>query len=276
MTGDFPMAGFMRRLNKFLERFPHTALVEVTDVKGSTPRDPGAWMLVAPDATLGTIGGGQLEFLAINKARELIKSNVSHGAMDIPLGPEIGQCCGGRVAIDIRMADEKERTALRKRLDDEISRRKHVYLFGAGHVGKALAASLSHLPLRVFLVDNRVEAMEDLPEDVDTILTAIPEAAVRDAPPHSAFVILTHDHALDFLITKEALARSDAAYVGMIGSKTKKATFRSWLLKEGGRQDDFDRLISPIGGHNVRDKRPEVIAALTTAEIARAMFHEAG
>lgn len=270
------MNSFMRKLNHFLQRFAKAVIVEVTDVKGSTPRETGAWMLVSPKSTLGTIGGGQLEFLAIGKARELIEHNVAHGVMDIPLGPEIGQCCGGRVGIDIRMADDKERIGLRARMADEIRRRRHIYLFGAGHVGKALAASLSLLPFRVFVVDTRTEELEQLALDVETIVTPLPETAVRDAPPHSAFVVLTHDHALDFLIAEQALARSDAAYVGMIGSKTKKATFHSWFIKQGGTERDFERLVSPIGGDYIRDKRPEVIAALTTAEITRAMLYLAG
>ena len=94
---------------------------------------------------------------------------------------------------------------------------------------------------------------------------------VRSAPAGTAFVVLTHDHALDFLIVAEALKRKDAAYVGMIGSKTKKATFRSWYLKSaGGNEADFSRLVSPIGGDGVKDKRPAVIAALAAAEIMTA------
>ena len=95
----------------------------------------------------------------------------------------------------------------------------------------------------------------------------MPEAVVRDAPAGSAFVVLTHDHALDFLITAEALARNDASYVGMIGSKTKRATFRNWLTREVGRPDIFERLVCPVGGTAVKDKRPTVIAALAAAEI---------
>jgi xanthine dehydrogenase accessory factor len=99
---------------------------------------------------------------------------------------------------------------------------------------------------------------------------------VRAAPAGSAFAILTHDHALDFLIVAEALKRRDAAYVGMIGSKTKKATFRSWFLKvANGTEEEFSHLVSPIGGEAVRDKRPAVIAALAAAEIMSALtLHE--
>ena len=93
---------------------------------------------------------------------------------------------------------------------------------------------------------------------------------MRAAPAGSAFIVLTHDHALDFLSVAEALKRDDAAYVGMIGSKTKKATFRSWYLREaGGGEEAFARLVCPIGGADVKDKRPAVIAALAAAEVMR-------
>lgn len=266
------MDAMTRKLAEFFERFPRAALVEITEVKGSTPRESGAWMLVSPVATLGTIGGGQLEFLAIDKARELIARNVAHGTMTIPLGPEIGQCCGGRVALDIRIVGDREREALADRIKTEVEKRPRVYLFGAGHVGKALAAALSALPFRVILVDTREDMLAGIAPGVETILTAMPEAIVRDAPPASAFAILTHDHALDFLIAAEALRRKDAAYVGMIGSETKKATFRGWFTRQGGSEAEFAQLVSPIGGEDIRDKRPEVIAALTAAEITRALL----
>ena len=111
-----------------------------------------------------------------------------------------------------------------------------------------------------------------MPADVETRLTPMPEEMVREAPAGTAFVMLTHDHALDFLIVAEALKRPDTAYVGMIGSKTKKATFRSWFLKTaGGNEAEFARLVSPIGGDTVKDKRPAVIAALAAAEIMTAL-----
>jgi xanthine dehydrogenase accessory factor len=111
-----------------------------------------------------------------------------------------------------------------------------------------------------------------MPDEVEARLTPVPEEAVREAPPGSAYVVLTHDHSLDFLIVAEALRRTDAAYVGMIGSKTKRATFRSWYLREaGGSEADLARLVCPIGGDRVPDKRPAVIAALAAAEIIAAL-----
>ncbi len=127
--------------------------------------------------------------------------------------------------------------------------------------------------MRVILVDTReAELMAVDAPGVETCLAAMPEQVVRSAPPGSAFIVLTHDHALDFLIVTEALQRGDAVYVGMIGSKTKKATFKNWLKREIGRDDLFDNLICPVGGSVVKDKRPEVIAALAAAEVLTAVL----
>src|SRR5690606_25326716 len=124
-----------------------------------------------------------------------------------------------------------------------------VYLFGAGHVGHALAAALALLPVHTTVVETRPEALEGMPEGVHALASAMPETLVHDAPKGSAFLVLTHDHALDFLIVSEALKRGDAAYVGMIGSKTKKATFNSWFVREAeGDASLLPQLVCPIGG----------------------------
>ncbi len=260
------------RLKAFLGALPDCALAEVREAQGSTPREACAWMLVSPDAIFGTIGGGQLEFMVIDKAREMMRARVASSILDVPLGPEIGQCCGGRVKIDIALVDDELRVAISQRVACEDASRPHVYLFGGGHVGHALASALSLLPVRAIVVETRADALEGFPVDIETRLTAVPEEMVRSAPAGSAYVVLTHDHALDFLIVAEALKRVDAAYVGMIGSQTKKATLRSWFLKTaGGDASDFARLISPIGGNAVADKRPAVIAALAAAEIMSAL-----
>ncbi|CAN7643098.1 xanthine dehydrogenase accessory protein XdhC [Phyllobacterium sp. LjRoot231] len=255
-------------IRDFLNRRNQVVLVEVKTADGSTPREAGAWMLVAADRIFGTIGGGQLEFMAIDHARRALNNGAHTEEMTVPLGPEIGQCCGGRVALGFKRVDRGVAMTLIEKVDLEIAQRPHVYVFGAGHVGDALAMALSLVPLRIILVDTRENELSatQVP-GIETCLTAMPEAVVRDAPAGSAFVILTHDHALDFLITAEALARTDASYVGMIGSKTKRATFRNWLTREVGRPEIFDRLVCPVGGTAVKDKRPTVIAALAAAEI---------
>jgi len=264
-------------IRDFLNRRKHVVLVEVKSADGSTPREAGAWMLVAADRIFGTIGGGQLEYMAIDNARRSLKRGTTPEALTIPLGPEIGQCCGGRVKLEFTPVDRGAAMALIERVDREIALRPHVYIFGAGHVGDALAMVLSLVPLRVILVDTReAELSASQVPGVETCLTAMPEAVVRDAPEGSAFVILTHEHALDFLIAAEALGRSDASYVGMIGSKTKRATFRNWLTREVGRPEIFDRLVCPVGGTAGRDKRPTVIAALAAAEVMTSALNYRG
>jgi len=325
-------------LKDFLGRAGRVALVEVAATKGSTPREAGAFMLVSASAILGTIGGGQLEYMAIDKARQMLGSSPSRqvvgqlsmaitptpsplrgatsppsggrgkepdlassypssppsfggevvgkadrsggrahsqevcATLDIPLGPEIGQCCGGRVEVLIRLVNAALEAELIRKAEAEEAHLPHVYVFGGGHVGQALASSLALLPVHAIVVETRAEALEGMPGTVETKLTPMPEVMVRDAPAGSAFAILTHDHALDFLIVAEALKRDDAAYVGMIGSKTKKATFRNWFLKSAdGSEAQFARLVSPIGGDAVKDKRPPVIAALAAAEIMTAL-----
>ena len=259
-------------IRAFLNRRHDSVLVEVADVKGSAPRDAGAWMLVARDMIFRTIGGGQLEYMAIDRARKILAGG-RDSPMDVPLGPEIGQCCGGRVALNFRRVNRGLADELVSKVDAEIATRPHVYVFGAGHVGDALADALSLTPVRVVLVDTReAELMAVDAPGVETCLAAMPEQVVRSAPPSSAFIILTHDHALDFLIAAEALQRRDAVYVGMIGSKTKKATFKNWLNREFGSDELFEELICPVGGAVVKDKRPEVIAALAAAEVLTAVL----
>lgn len=262
-----------QELTEFLGTAGVVALVKVDSAKGSTPREAGTWMLVSRDSIFGSIGGGQLEYMAMDKARSMLSDGQEKTArLDIPLGPDIGQCCGGRVELTVCRVDETIRAELVSESEREQAAIPNVYVFGGGHVGHALAAALSLLPVKTLVIETRADELHGLPEGVATLLTPMPEEAVRAAPAGSAFLVLTHDHALDFLIVAEALKRGDATYVGMIGSKTKKATFKSWYLKTaGGTERAFARLVSPIGGDAVRDKRPAVIAALAAAEVMAAL-----
>src|SRR5690606_5595970 len=129
----------------------------------------------------------------------------ARGEMDVPLGPAIGQCCGGRVEVALERVGPELAGALAQRAGGEESRRPAVLVFGAGHVGHALAQVLSLLPVRASVIDTRPEALAGLPEGVEAKATPVPEAMVRSAPEGAAYAILTHDHALDFLIAYEAL-----------------------------------------------------------------------
>jgi xanthine dehydrogenase accessory factor len=258
-------------LTTFLTQNPASILIEITGTQGSTPREAGTFMLVTAEHIWGTIGGGQFEFLAIANARDMLQGAGTE-FMDIPLGPEIGQCCGGRTQLRCRSATPEVIDDLKRRIEDETHDWPEVHIFGAGHVGRALAAALRPLPLLTTVIETRRQELDELPPGMTTRLVAMPEALVADVRSGSVLVILTHDHALDFLIAREALARDDLAYVGMIGSATKRATFSHWLVRDtGGEQAWMDRLTLPIGGATVRDKRPEVIAAMTAAEIMTAL-----
>lgn len=254
-------------LEAFLAANPDAIACELTSVRGSSPREQGTFMLVGLGAIFGTIGGGALEYMVIDHARRLIAQGRAEEAMDVPLGPEIGQCCGGRVQVSLRYANAALRRELVARLAAEQESAAHVYVFGAGHVGRVLAQILSLMPVRLEVVDTRQEELNALPPGIAHRRVAMPEAVVRAAPEGSAYIILTHDHALDFLIAQEALARIDSPYVGMVGSKTKCARFASWYLEQGGTREALSRLVLPIGAQGLGDKRPAVIAALAAAEV---------
>jgi len=254
-------------LATFLAKNPDVIAAELTSVRGSSPREQGTFMLVGRSDIFGTIGGGALEYMVIDHARRLIAKGQATAAMDVPLGPEIGQCCGGRVGVSLRYADAELRDRLAQRIAAEDAAHTHVYIFGAGNVGGALARMLSLLPVHTHVIDTRPDELIGLPTNVDARAVPMPEAVVRHAPQGSAYVILTHDHALDFMIAFEALQRLDSPYVGMVGSLTKRARFASWYRAEGGDETALDRLVLPIGEQGLGDKRPEVIAALAAAEI---------
>jgi xanthine dehydrogenase accessory factor len=203
----------------------------------------------------------------IERGRQVIRDGIDGDDLDVPLGPEIGQCCGGRVNVAMRVVSPVKAAELIGRVRAEEAAQPAVLVFGAGHVGHALARALALLPVKVTIIDTRADELGGLPAGVAPKVTAMPEALVRQAPEGAAYVILTHDHALDFLIAREALGRADSPYVGMIGSRTKKAKFAHWFSAEGGDPQQLHRLVMPIGQSGLGDKRPEVIAALAAAEI---------
>jgi xanthine dehydrogenase accessory factor len=254
-------------LETFLAANSDVIACELTSVRGSSPREEGTFMLVALGAIFGTIGGGALEYMVIDHARRLIAEGRAEEAMDVPLGPEIGQCCGGRVKVGLRYADTVIRRDLTARLEAEMASIPQVYVFGAGHVGRVLAQMLALLPVRMEVIDTRQDELDQLPPGIAHRRVAMPEAVVRSAPKGSAFLIMTHDHALDFLIAAEALNRLDSPYVGMVGSKTKRAKFASWFVEQGGDKALLSRLVLPIGAQGLGDKRPSVIAVLAAAEV---------
>ena len=242
-------------------------LARITRVNGSSPREEGAEMFVTATALAGTIGGGQAEWQTLQRARDMLAGGEMRARIEIALGPEIGQCCGGRISVELQRLGEGQRAAHLARID--AAQRPHLLILGAGHVGRALARVGQTLPWRVILVDTRASELALAPAGVDTRLTPLPEAEIAAAPPASAYVITTHDHGLDFLLTLAALRRGDAAYVGLIGSGTKRARFERFARDTGGVPTG--QLTCPIGAAGLGDKRPEVIALMTAQEIFTAL-----
>ncbi len=264
------MSKLVSEIEHFLELGFKTVLIRIIKKEGSAPRDSGTLMLVNASSSFGTIGGGILEHTAMESARGFINDpEFSSASRDYTLGPALGQCCGGKVALSF----EKVTPRLKKKLlKEEIDKKEflnQVLIFGAGHVGRALFQQLKPIPLNVRIIDSRPpETLDfDLPKDCKT--AAFPESEIRNAKPNSAYVILTHDHALDFILVKEVLARNDAVYVGMIGSESKKKVLKGWLEREA--VVGFDQLFIPLGASianvNGLDKVPSVIASLTIVEI---------
>jgi xanthine dehydrogenase accessory factor/xanthine dehydrogenase large subunit len=258
-------------LRAMLQRGEPAALVTVANARGSTPREPGARMLVGPDAAIGTIGGGRLEWDAISRARALATDPTQppQTTIDVPLGPAIGQCCGGHVTLWLERAD----AAILARIEAEeraaSASLPRVLLFGAGHVGKAIASALAPLPFDIQWIDERAEEFPpQMPgANVHPIVTSAPLDVVAEAPPGSCYLILTHLHALDFQISEAVLRRGDFAYAGLIGSATKRRRFERTFTAHGGDPRELTRLTCPIGSALHRDKRPAVIAALVAAEL---------
>ena len=249
-------------------------LVTIKTAKGSTPRPSGAWMLVSETNSFETIGGGQMEYLAIEHACEMI-TKAAPSLLELPLGPELGQCCGGFVELYFELLNEARRDEFLQKWKKDQQQNPNVYIFGAGHVGKALCQALLLLPLHVIVIDSRQNQLQQLPNECANFEhkhLAMPESIIASAPPKSAFVILTHDHAQDFLIAEAALNKADAIFVGMIGSATKLEIFRRQFRENGNDPALLDKFTCPIGAGGSGDKRPQIIASLVVAEMVTRIF----
>ncbi len=259
-------------LRQLLANGEAACLVEVVEVRGSAPRDAGVFMIVSAQGIAGTIGGGALEWVAIDKAREGLRNAALPLEVAVPLGSEIGQCCGGHVRLRLTLADQPALQRIAATENRRAAMAPEILILGCGHVGYALALALAPLPFATSVIDTRPEALTGLPAGIRGHFTATPESFIVRARPQSGFVVLTHDHGLDFVLAHAALAREDASYVGMIGSRSKRAKFENWYRRQGNDRDGaaaaiLGRLVCPVGGGDVADKRPEVIAALVAAEL---------
>ena len=239
-------------------------------IVGSTPREPGARMIVTADAQHGTIGGGNLEYQASHIAREQLLRGEADGLRRFPLGAGLGQCCGGLVNLMFERLDaDSDWDALAR-----VAPLEELYLFGAGHVGSALVRALEDLPFRVHWVDTRDNMLPQRPPaGVETICTDTPEAEITAAPAHSYFLVMTHDHALDQRLCEEILKRDDFTYFGLIGSRAKRRNFETRMRRRGVDARRFAGMTCPIGVAGIHSKHPAQIAISVAAEILQVYDH---
>jgi len=246
-------------------------VVTMALVRGHAPRNGGAKMVVSPDDVFGTIGGGNLEATAIDRARAMLASgSLEPELLTLTLSDkattEYGvQCCGGEVTMML----EPMRVV------------PAVAVFGIGHVGIELARILSRHEIALHLIDSRPEmlAPERLGEPgVSGILgdsvagvhvthAPVPEAALSDLPPGAHVLVMTHDHVEDLAVVDQSLRTEDIGSIGLIGSTSKWARFRKKLLEHGHSESDLGRVTTPIGIPEVSGKQPAVIAVSVAARI---------
>lgn len=301
-----------------LQHEPAMVRVVVADTRGSTPQERGAVMLVGGNLSVGTIGGGRLEWEAIAAARALLGDTRCAGRLHKSvLGPDLGQCCGGVVSTwmdrftpaDLALlhaaaaaaatgptvlvstlsehhverqllsasgdveppsadlstvvrADGARRLVLRERLDRNFCA---VWLYGAGHVGRAVARILVDLPVSMTWIDSRPElgAIAGVRHEPD------PVSSVSQAPAGAYILVMTHSHQLDFALCHAALRRGDFSWLGLIGSQSKSARFRSRLRRLGMDAGVVARLVCPIGIEGITGKWPATIALAVAAQIMR-------
>lgn len=244
-------------------------LVVVESARGSVPRDAGAWMAVFASGILGTIGGGRLELDALAHARQLLGGVAVDAHTRYRLGPNLGQCCGGEVVLRYERVGAADIARLAGQL---VADHLPVALFGAGHVGLALVEVLGRLPLQVHWIDSRDEVFPTgLPDTVQCEHSQPVHAAVASLPAHTRVVIMSFSHAEDLDIVIACLQRQrdrgDLPYVGLIGSKTKWASFRKQLQARGFTEAEMAHITCPIGVAGIADKRPEVIAVGVAAQL---------
>jgi xanthine dehydrogenase accessory factor len=284
--------------------------VVVATVRGSAPCEPGACMLVGTGRVDGTIGGGHLELKATEIARQMLEQPAAPARLDrFALGATLGQCCGGAVnlwferyahavyteAAPFHAMDKTQQTAIapavaallaaparapravlvrlghRDALLERIDPQGlPIWLFGAGHVGKALVDVLAGLPFQVTWIDSRAhEFPTAVGGHVSRRHAADPVALVAAAPASAYFLVLTHSHDLDYEICRAILRRGDFAWAGLIGSETKAACFNLRFGREDIPAENVARLVSPIGIEGIDSKLPGAIAISVAAQLLR-------
>ena len=259
-------------------------VVTIASTQGSVPREAGTWMAVFASQIVGTIGGGHVEFEAISEARALLKvreSTADAYEKRYVLGPSLGQCCGGVMTLHYEKYSTlgNKYAGYRQNIPKNeafkslpATKRQNVALFGGGHVGKAIVHILSTLPMQVMWIDSRDEIFPtELPSNVVCEHSDPVQAAVNDLAAGSHVLIMSFSHAEDLDIVAACLLRqrerADLPFIGLIGSKTKWATFKHRLEDRGFSETELANVTCPIGVKGIKGKEPEVIAVAVAAQL---------
>ncbi|MGR3914621.1 MAG: xanthine dehydrogenase accessory protein XdhC [Gammaproteobacteria bacterium] len=232
-------------------------LVTVLSTAGSAPRGRDAKMVVEAARSYDTIGGGNLEFESLKLARELLAEDApAVCSRDFSLGADLTQCCGGTVSLLFECFPACKFS---------------VALFGAGHVGQALATILAQLPCRLRWIDSRADmfpaALLESAGNIETAQMQNPFEAVEACAPGAYYFIMTHSHETDIELCEAILARGDGNYCGLIGSKSKGAKFRSRLRKKGFTDAELAGLTCPIGLDAIPGKTPMEVAVSAAGQL---------
>lgn len=229
-------------------------IATVLGTNGSTPRGTGSKMVISGEHIYDTLGGGHLEYAVIEKARELLAKNEAAQVIEqFNLGANLGQCCGGAATVILECMQCERFT-----LD----------IFGAGHVAQALITVLAQLPIRIRWIDSRADVFpEFIPNNVIKVVDEEPTSQVKHAPVANNYLILTHNHQLDFALTQAILKRNDANWLGVIGSDTKAQRFKQRLSHRDFTPAQISLMTCPVGLENVTGKLPMEVAISISGQL---------
>ncbi len=298
-----------------LEAAGSCVMVSIVRVRGSSPREIGARMIVRPDMSFrGTIGGGRLEYDALHEAVLIMKTKQpAFQTRSYALGPDLGQCCGGYVLlafepISLNYLEIAQRFSTQERMGNfsttantcstsslqrtisatgicdpqtpEIALdhgtlqerfgapAPHLFLFGAGHIGKALTLAMAPLGFQISWIDERKEVFPKyVPSNTRCIHLNEPQVIIKSLEPENYVLVMTHDHHRDHAIVDAAIRRTDLAYVGMIGSRTKRLRTLKRFKNSGIPEEHCKQLVCPVGLDEVKGKKPAEIAISIAAQL---------
>lgn len=260
------MTSWLAAVRHLREQRVPGVLCTVTAVRGHAPREAGAKMVASADRTWGTIGGGNLEAVAVERMRQMLADGIGRPVtFDVSLSDKAPlqygvQCCGGEVTL----------------LLEPLPVVPSVAVFGMGHVGAELARILARHDLELHLVDSRAKQLDQqslaaLDDAVASVhvheVPVLPELVIGELPPGSHLLVMTHDHAEDLALCDAALRDGRAASIGLIGSSAKWSRFRRMLADQGHTDEAIARITTPIGQPGLTGKEPATIAVSVAASL---------